>query len=229
MFWVVINKVSFFFLAPFCNCNRTSDNTSCDGNDCPCHKTGRRCHAVKCRCKNKCRNAGKVIENIHWKGKCTCGQNDPNGSHCLPVDGGARKRECPCRKFSVSCNTGCRCKGCEFGKPPSKTKMECRSSRNDPKPYNRERSSVYTSKKADSDEFPQGRWSEIESVALLTMYKYAMRMQSGTEDVIGMYTGFELFNRNQVDRLLIREKSSRQISMKLINLNCIVNDDTEVE
>ena len=102
-----------------------------------------------------------------------------------------------------------------------------RAARNDPKPYQRERSATYTSKNIAGHGYPHGRWTETEALVLLIMYKYAIRMQSSTEDVIGMYTQFSIFNAHQTPKWPIRQKTSGQITKKLIHLNCVDCTDAD--
>ena len=218
---------ALFCLAPYCQCNRKGDCSSCNNADCPCKENSRRCHP-RCRCRNNCMNAGKIVKHAHWDGKCSCGQTKPDEPHCLPLkEGGTRVRECPCRKFSESgsCNNQCRCKGCQFDKPETNKMPRKRAKRDDPVPFKRVASSKYSGYSEEG--FPHGRWTEVESLTLIVLYKMAIRMHSSTEEIMGMYAHLATYSCHQPTRLPIRHKTPNKILSKLIHLNCDIEPPDE--
>ena len=65
-----------------------------------------------------------------------------------------------------------------------------------------------------------GRWTELETMVLIVIFKMARRMLVSDDDyqVWEMYNSFVAFNTTLSEKLDVREKSLNQIKFKLLHL-----------
>ena len=87
-------------------------------------------------------------------------------------------------------------------------------------PYKRKKTSDFC--KDQSEELGHGRWTELETMVLIVIFKMARRMLVSDDDmdteVWEMYNSFVTFNATLSENLDVREKSVNQIKFKLLHL-----------